>query len=1585
MISKKSVIEKPRLLLAIAMIVSLCFTVLTPFPVLANADEIVDVTEGEILQETGTASTPEIEDGTVAETDEEDSAKADTPTDPVEDTEIPTENEGSDITEEDTRIPYVEKEDTGTPAEEEGLFPLNTFFSPMGGQQAAQLTVENVEVNAGATNVSVDVNIANCPVFFGLVLQVNYDKSGITLTDIIRGPATTSGDFMANPNTGRILFDGPLSGNIASNDVLFTLVFDVSDYAGGCYNIEVAVEQFIDTNNKDLDISVTDGVLNVIPASGAHEAEYNNKYYVTLEDALAAVVSDGGTGTIMMLKDKTISSFDDRIVILTGTNINLDLNGHTITSEISGGELAGDSTYVVEVQEGAQLNLVDDSDSKGGQFVHTTGEAGSTFLRNAGTLNMSHVDVRNFYYGILDNSTTNVFDGNPGTYGTISNCDFTTVHRALNFEEGSVNTIRDCSINMTGGENGGLGAYVALSLEKGGTINLLEDCEITSSAQSTVQISGRIETIRDCKIENKGPFGSSTAIYLGPGSDIDPGGNIGTIANTIVVGRVQCLGAIDLIEGDATLFTLPDYDPKPSDTYNIFVEGNDQRKGEVSIITGGRFEKADFGIYVSPKGKIGIIAGGNIQGGKYAGIQNQGIINEITGGTISSVNYAGLFNWSGTIVTISGGEFSSASSSGLRNYNGTINSITDNAGGRYPRFIGKSAALSNEEGATIDSLAGGYYKTSTNSNWINDPDEKVTMPLGYGLSTVPMRPEDMEGEEGYYHFGETVDITWSIEGQEDKVDKFVKGDPVYYSYGTPSFEGRPFSGWRCAETQTLYRPGDPLPAATQDATYIAEFKPSEEDYKVSLVDAPVEVYSGQGFTVDVIITSETNTEFHGATIEVTYDNSKVTFNDESSSYEGFGITNTTEGSASTLSIVGASESGYSMAAVTGGYRYKVATLAFTAQRDTTGEAVFAISENPVVDQEDAVFPVAVDRGADVTVTLSPIIVNFDSNGGSPVPNQVLNYGDKVTEPETPTQVGKYFQGWYVDEALTALYDFDQGVTESFTLYAKWGDNEYTLEYTAGSNGSIEGDLTQKVLHGQSGTPVTAVPNDGYRFAEWTDGSTDNPRTDTSVTGDISVTAIFVPIEYSITYQLDGGTNDPENPATYTVESETITLRDATKTGYTFVGWYNAASGGDKVTKIAHGSTGDIVLYARWTANQYTVTFDSNGGDSPSFESKLVTYDVAYGELPTVSRTGHTFLGWFTQREGGNRITAESIVKTASDHTLYAQWKHNVYTVTFQAGPNVNMNTVTAYVKHYTEPEDLGIWADETCETPLTEPIPVAANGYTLDDPVWRLKASGERVTFEQISNTQFTGPATYEATASPSKYDVTYDAGRVTFISGVTEGKATYLTDVVFTVTKRTGYVPVVRYKVGEGEFTLMTAVDGKYTIDGDVILDDITIQVSDTLEGEVSFISNDTYKALPDGYKLLLFSAPAKLNSGAYEYDGNAMFYSSGYSTAGGAQVYLYVVPDGVSEQQAKDNIQIDEEAEPCTELAYDGDVNLDGRIISTDAVLTYGLYKGLHENDPDFTKVGMRMRLEADVNNDKKVDTFDAVAILNKIWGKE
>src|SRR5207248_10228218 len=94
---------------------------------------------------------------------------------------------------------------------------------------------------------------------------------------------------------------------------------------------------------------------------------------------------------------------------------------------------------------------------------------------------------------------------------------------------------------------------------------------------------------------------------------------------------------------------------------------------------------------------------------------------------------------------------------------------------------------------------------------------------------------------------------------------------------------------------------------------------------------------------------------------------------------------------------------------------------------------------------------------------------------------------------------------------------DTNVTADITVTANFAINTYTLTYTAGSNGSISGTSPQTVNYGASGTAVTAVPNTGYHFVNWSDNSTQNPRTDTNVTADISVTANFAINTYTLTY------------------------------------------------------------------------------------------------------------------------------------------------------------------------------------------------------------------------------------------------------------------------------------------------------------------------------------------------------------------------------------------------------------------------------------------------------------------------------------
>ena len=172
----------------------------------------------------------------------------------------------------------------------------------------------------------------------------------------------------------------------------------------------------------------------------------------------------------------------------------------------------------------------------------------------------------------------------------------------------------------------------------------------------------------------------------------------------------------------------------------------------------------------------------------------------------------------------------------------------------------------------------------------------------------------------------------------------------------------------------------------------------------------------------------------------------------------------------------------------------------------------------------------------------------------------------------------------------------------------------------------------------------------------------------STASDHTLYAQWTANPYTVTFDANGGSTPVPTSKQVTYGSAYGTLATTSLTGYTFVGWFTAASGGTQVTEATIVSTAsNHTLYAQWTANPYTVTFDANGGSTPVPTSKQVTYDLAYGTLATTSLTGYTFVGWFTAASGGTQVTEATIVSTASNHTLYAQWTTlPSHTVTFDA-------------------------------------------------------------------------------------------------------------------------------------------------------------------------------------------------------------------------------------------------------------------------------------------------------------------------------
>ena len=274
------------------------------------------------------------------------------------------------------------------------------------------------------------------------------------------------------------------------------------------------------------------------------------------------------------------------------------------------------------------------------------------------------------------------------------------------------------------------------------------------------------------------------------------------------------------------------------------------------------------------------------------------------------------------------------------------------------------------------------------------------------------------------------------------------------------------------------------------------------------------------------------------------------------------------------------------------------------------------------------------------------LVMFKSNGGTEVASQKIESGKTATEPTAPTKDGYAFAGWFTDSGLTAAFTFNTAITADITLYAKWieaAKTTFTVTF------SVDGAETkQTVAEGEKAVKPADPTKTGYTFDGW---YKDDTKFDfeTTVTVNLTLTAKWTLITYTITYEGLNGVENPNTITSYTVESETITLQNPTRTGYTFV-WMN---GSDEVTQITKGSTGNITLTGKWTAISYEITYVlPNGVTNPNVTSYTIETDTITLQSP--ARTGYTFNGWYDAETGGNKIEIIAQGSTGAK-TFYAKW------------------------------------------------------------------------------------------------------------------------------------------------------------------------------------------------------------------------------------------------------------------------------------------------------------------------------------------
>ena len=325
--------------------------------------------------------------------------------------------------------------------------------------------------------------------------------------------------------------------------------------------------------------------------------------------------------------------------------------------------------------------------------------------------------------------------------------------------------------------------------------------------------------------------------------------------------------------------------------------------------------------------------------------------------------------------------------------------------------------------------------------------------------------------------------------------------------------------------------------------------------------------------------------------------------------------------------------------------------------------------------------------------------NGATGGNSTATANFTTGGTAITLP-TPTRTGFTFGGWYAEAGFTTLVSGAQSPTSSATLYAKWTQSSFTITYDY--NGATGGNSTVSSSFTTGGTAITlpAPTRTGYTFGGWhaEAGLTTLVSGAQSPTADATLYAKWNVGTYTLTYTYNGATGGNSTvSSSFTTGGTAITLPSPTRTGYTFGGWY-AEVGLTTLVSGAQSPTANATLFAKWNAGTYTLTYTYNGatGGNSTVSSSFTTGGTAI-TLPSPTRTGYNFGGWFSDVAFTNSVTGTQT--PSADATLYAKWNNGIYTLTY------NYNGATA---------GNGTAADSftTGGTAITLPSPTRT-GYTF--------------------------------------------------------------------------------------------------------------------------------------------------------------------------------------------------------------------------------------------------------------------------------
>ncbi len=334
---------------------------------------------------------------------------------------------------------------------------------------------------------------------------------------------------------------------------------------------------------------------------------------------------------------------------------------------------------------------------------------------------------------------------------------------------------------------------------------------------------------------------------------------------------------------------------------------------------------------------------------------------------------------------------------------------------------------------------------------------------------------------------------------------------------------------------------------------------------------------------------------------------------------------------------------------------------------------------------------------------------------------------------------------------------------------------YVMTFDA--NGGTCDTATGDINGGRSMRTLPEPTRDGYTFDGWYTAKTggDEITIDTIPEGrDITVYAHWTLVDYAIHYDLAGGElpSGKTNPSSYTIETAAFTLINPVRNGYTFTGWSGTdLEGNANVTvSVAKGNTGEREFTANWSKASYGITYNKNGGTIAN-ESSYSAYTYGTGlTLPTPTRTGYTFGGWYAN----SGLTGTAVTKITTAETgakaYYAKWTADTYAITYSGLDGATLSTKPGQHTYGTA-------------TQIGNPT---KTGYTFAG--WNINGGSTATKNLTLSETGYTSNITLKATWTANTYTVTYNKNGGTIANENSYKNYTYGTGLTLPTPARTGY-----------------------------------------------------------------------------------------------------------------------------------------------------------------------------------------------------